>query len=417
MSSAPVRAITACRLCESENLRGHVDFGEVPLGNNLQEDREAALRADSYPLLLNRCGVCGHFQLGHAVAPELLYATNYTYLSGIGASFVKHFAGYSEWVAEHCYLPEGGLVVDVGSNDGTCLKAFQTRGYQVCGVDPASLAARIANENGVETINAFFDAGSVAEIMRRHGQADFVTSHNVLAHVDDLDGTFRNIHALLKDGGYFAFEIGYFREVLRTGCFDTIYHEHLDYHHAAPLARHLSALGFDLLDLSVNAIQGGSLRLLLRKTGKGEIAPAAAEFLAAEKQTVLYDETFLANWKRKIETQMAAFHARLRAHADRGARIVAYGAPTKATLLMKMAGLGGDEVAFVVEDNPHKTGRFLPRTGVPIRPSVELDAAAPDVIVIFAWNFADDIVGKLRVKFDNPVEIVIPLPELRSVNL
>jgi SAM-dependent methyltransferase len=415
--SQSVRAITSCRLCGAGELQRYVDFGDVALGNNLQETQEAALAAATYPLELHRCGACGHFQLGHAVAPELLYATNYTYLSGIGPSFVKHFGEYAAWAAEKTGVGAGSLVVDVGSNDGTCLKAFQALGAKVCGVDPASLAARIANENGVETINGFFDADAVAEIIRRHGQADYITSHNVLAHVDDLGEVFANIHALLKDDGHFAFEIGYFREVLRTGCFDTTYHEHLDYHHAAPLARHLTAIGFDLVELDVNAIQGGSLRLLLRKTGIGEIMPAAARFLAEERESVLYDADFLLGWKSRIEQQMGEFHRILRTHADHRAKIIAYGAPTKAVLLMKMAGLGCDEVAIVVEDNVHKAGRFLPGTGVAIQPSSVLDDANPDVIVIFAWNFADDIIGKLHGKFDRPVEIVVPLPELRTISL
>jgi SAM-dependent methyltransferase len=257
--TAQFRLIEHCRLCGGGELARYVDFGDVPLGNNLQESADSASAALAYPLVLNRCGECGHFQLGHAVAPELLYATNYTYLSGIGASFVEHFKDYAEWAEANCNLPADALVVDVGSNDGTCLHAFQKRGYRVCGVDPALIASNIANENGIVTINAFFNADAVEKIEARHGKADFVTSHNVLAHVDDLAEVFRNIHALLKDDGYFAFEIGYFREVLSAGCFDTIYHEHLDYHHAAPLARHLSALGFDLLSLSVNSVQGGSL--------------------------------------------------------------------------------------------------------------------------------------------------------------
>lgn len=408
-----VEELGACRLCGCRELAPYVDFGEVPLGNNLQETAEAAAAAAAYSLEVRRCGDCGHFQLGHAVAPELLYATNYTYLSGIGSSFVRHFEAYADWVEERCDLPEGALVVDVGSNDGTCLKPFQRRGHRVCGVDPAALPARIANENGIPTLNRFFDSEAVAEIVAKHGKADFVTSHNVLAHVDDLGAVFRHIHALLKDGAYFAFEIGYFGEVLRSGCFDTIYHEHLDYHHAAPLARHLTALGFDLLDLSLNKVQGGSLRLLLRKTGKGEISSQARAFLDEEARSVLCDEAFLAGWKHRVETQMGEFHRILAGHAKQGHTIVAYGAPTKATLLMKMAGLGASEVAFVVEDNPLKAGRYLPRTAVPIRPSAALDEVEPDVIVMFAWNFADDIIGKLKGRFARAVEVVVPLPELR----
>jgi len=110
---------------------------------------------------------------------------------------------------------------------------------------------------------------------------------------------------------------------------------------------------------------------------------------------------------------MTAFSDTLHDRARRGATIVAYGAPTKATLLMKMAGLGGKDIALIVEDNAHKAGRFLPASGIPIRTTTELEVAQPDVIVLLAWNFADDIIAKLRGRFDRPVEIVVPLPELR----
>jgi 2-polyprenyl-3-methyl-5-hydroxy-6-metoxy-1,4-benzoquinol methylase len=412
-----IRALKECRLCGSADLGNFIDFGEVPLGNNLQLNSQQAKEVDAYRLDVIRCHECGHFQLGHAVAPELLYATNYTYLSGIGSSFVNHIAAYAKWVDEHCDLPVQALIVDIGSNDGTCLKAFQTQGYTVCGVDPASLAAGIARDNGIPTINSFFDRAAVQEIISRYGRADFVTSQNVLAHVDDLGAVFRNIYDLLKDEGYFAFEIGYFREVLLKGCFDTIYHEHLDYHHAGPLARHLCELGFDLLDLSVNSVQGGSLRLLLKKTGKGVITKEAQNFLDAEKQSVLCDEQFLTNWPRKIESSMVEFHNLLSEESSRGARIAAYGAPTKATLLTKLANLGASEIAFVVEDNPHKVGRFLPGSCIPIRLTSELITFQPEVIVLLAWNFADDIIAKLRGKFNTPVKVVVPLPDLRVILL
>jgi len=411
------REIDSCRLCGGKDLHEYIDFGAVALGNNLQEDPVDARAAAQYPLGLNRCGACGHFQLTQAVDPKILYATNYTYLSGISESFVRHFQGYAAWAEETCSLPAGSLVVDVGSNDGSCLKAFQDRGHKVCGVDPASMPADIANANGIDTINAFFNDEAAAEIKARYGLADYVTSHNVLAHVDDLAATFRTIRDLLKPGGYFGFEVGYFREVLRTGCFDTIYHEHLDYHHAAPLVRYLTALGFSIVDLSVNAIQGGSIRVLCRKDEDGSVSPAAKAFLDEEAGSVLNDEAFLSRWREKIEAGMAQFHQLLRDRADSGASIAAYGAPTKATLLMKMAGIGGDEIAYVVDDNKLKAGRYFPSSGVPIMPTAHLMAEPADVLIIFAWNFADDIIAKIKGKFDKPVDVVVPLPELRTVRI
>jgi SAM-dependent methyltransferase len=410
---ARFRRIVTCRLCGSSDVGECVDFGNVPLGNNLQAKIQDALAAEMYPLDLTRCGSCGHFQLGYAVDPNILYKTNYSYLSGVGASFVRHFDEYAAWVTARCDLPLNPIIVDVGSNDGTCLKAFKRRGFTVCGVDPASLAAKIANENGIETINAFFNADTVAEIIRRHGPADFVTSHNVLAHVDDLRATFQHIHDVMKDNGYFAFEVGYFLEVLRGGHFDTIYHEHLDYHHAEPLVRPLTALGFELLDISVNQVQGGSIRLLLRKTGKRAVSDAARAFLQAEGNSVLNDEQFLRNWRHKIEISMMRLHDLVQNRVDKGLAVAGYGAPTKAILLMKMAGIDAAEINYVVDDNPHKTGRFLPRSGIPIKATSELASDPPDVLIMFAWNFVDDIIGKLTGKFAKPIEVIVPLPNLR----
>ena len=150
------RLIGQCRLCDSFDLERYFDLGNVPLGNNLAPSRDDALSVARYPLSVNRCVVCGHFQLTVAIDPEELYATNYTYLSGIGKSFLLHFQEYATWVKEYCNLQTNALVVDVGSNDGTCLKEFKNLGFNVCGVDPASVPAKLANEAGIPTLNTFF---------------------------------------------------------------------------------------------------------------------------------------------------------------------------------------------------------------------------------------------------------------------
>ena len=410
------RLIGQCRLCDSSNLEPYFDFGDVPLGNNLADSRDDALLADRYPLSVNRCVACDHFQLAVAVAPEKLYATNYTYLSGVGKSFVLHFQEYAAWVQDRCNFQSDTLVVDVGSNDGTCLKEFKNLGFKVCGVDPASAPAQLANEAGIHTLNLFFDEAAVDEIITAHGKADFITSHNVLAHVDDLGTVFRNIHRLLKTGGHLCFEIGYFSQVLKNGCFDTIYHEHLDYHHAKPLAQFLCGLGFDLVDLSVNQVQGGSLRLFLQKTGDGMISSGAKQFLDEEAQSILYQGDTLLAWPSRIKENMMKFGETVKAQVAAGKTVVGYGAPTKATLLMEMSDLGSSDICFMVEDNMLKVNKFMPGTGVPILDVAELELRKPDIIVIFAWNFCVDIIAKLKVQVDWPATFLVPLPDFIEVN-
>jgi hypothetical protein len=237
-----------------------------------------------------------------------------------------------------------------------------------------------------------------------------------LAHVDDLGAVFRNIHRLLKTGGHFCFEIGYFSQVLKNGCFDTIYHEHLDYHHAKPLAQFLCGIGFDLVDLSVNQVQGGSLRLFLQKTGDGMISSGAKQFLDEEAQSILYQGDTLSAWPSRIKSNMMKFGETVKAHVAAGKTVVGYGAPTKATLLMEISDLGSSAISFMVEDNVLKVNKFMPGTGVPILDVAELQVRKPDIIVIFAWNFCDDIIAKLKVQVDWPATFLVPLPDFIEVN-
>lgn len=410
-----VRLLDHCRLCNSKQFRNLIDFGRAPLGNNLQRSASKARKAVVYPLCVRRCVACGHFQLSHAVDPKILYATNYTYFSGIGASFVKHIQTYVNWLKKQCRLPVDSLVVDIGSNDGTCLEAFQKMGFRVCGVDPAQLPVAEAKRKGIPTILSFFDSRTVKKIRQTHGQADLITSQNVLAHVDDLPAVFGWVHELLKDQGYFCFEIGYFREVLKRGWFDTIYHEHLDYHHAQPLARYLVALGFDLLHLSVHPVQGGSLRLLLRKSSQGRLFSQPSGFLRAEKKSILYNHSALQAWPVRIQKNMSSLRKQILRHKKEGKKVAGFGAPTKAVLLLQTAGLGLKEIPFIVDDNVHKTGRFLPKSGIPIRPSYWLKRKKPDVILLLAWNFATDIINRVRSTIHHKSVFMLPLPKARQI--
>ena len=409
--------ITQCRLCGSKKLKNFMDFGCAPLGNNLQETKELSLNVESYSLKVMRCNDCQHFQLSVSVFPKLLYATNYTYLSGIGPSFVDHIKKYVTWVLNKTSLTASAVIVDIGSNDGTCLKYFKQKGYCVCGVDPAQKPAEIANNNGIFTINHFFDTDVAQDIIDQFGKVDIVTSQNVLAHVDNLISTFENIYKILKNDGYFVFEIGYFKNVIETKCFDTIYHEHIDYHHANPLVKILVSLGFDVVNISENNIQGGSLRMLLQKTGLGIVKKQPKIFLENEKKSILYDNLKLNSWSSDINKTMGYFNKLFLKYKSKEKICFAYGAPTKSTLLLKMSKLKENEISFVVDDNDLKVGKFLPSTSIPIKSSKVIEFNKEAVIILFAWNFADDIIKNLKQKYRVPATIIIPLPYPKVVKI
>ena len=403
--------IKNCRLCNSSELKLLVNFGEVPLGNNLQSNLALSKSVDTFPLTVMQCRECNHFQLSVSVSPKLLYATNYTYLSGIGKSFVDHLKGYTDWIINKINLKPSSLIVDIGSNDGSLLSNFKEKGYKVCGVDPASKPADIANKKGIHTYNNFFDESIVKRIKKNFGEADLVTSQNVLAHVENLQLTFINIYNLMKDKAFFVFEIGYFKRVLKSGCFDTIYHEHLDYHHALPLSKFLTSIGFDLLHISENDIQGGSIRLLLQKTGEGKIYKQSIEFLEEEKKSILYNKAHLNSWQNHINRLMLNLRTLVYDNINNEDVVIGYGAPTKLTLLLKMSKINPNDIMYIVDDNALKVEKYIPFHGIPIFPSSKIDISSPTVIIIFAWNFSEDIINKIKFIFKAPVKIITPLPE------
>ena len=409
--------ISVCRLCSSKNIKEFIAFPSVPLGNNLKETEKLSKNVEIFELKVMRCGDCNHFQLSIAVSPELLYATNYTYLSSIGISFVKHTKNYVNWVISKTSSSLGNVVVDIGSNDGTCLRYFKEKGYYVCGVDPAKKPAEIANANHIFTINNFFDGNVVNQILKKFGEVDIVTSQNVLAHVDDLRDTFKNIYKILKNKGFLVFEIGYFKKVLETKCFDTIYHEHLDYHHGKPLVKFLTSIGFDVINIEENEIQGGSLKLLLQKTGYGIIKRQPKLFLENEQKSILNDSVKLKEWAKKVMSNMEKFNLIFKKLKSKNTHCYAYGAPTKASLLYKVSKLNQEDISFIVEDNELKVGKFLPKTSIPILSFDAIDFDRNSLIIIFAWNFADDIVRKLKKNYNVPAKAIIPLPNPRVIEI
>ena len=406
------KTIKKCRLCGGTDLEQFLNFSEVPLGNNYQHSFSLAKSAETYPLGVQHCNNCCHIQLTHSIFPSLLYATNYTYLSGVGESFVKHLELYSAWIVKLAGLSQGSLIVDIGSNDGSCLSFFKEKGFRVCGVDPARLPAKIANKNGIETVNDFFSRNVMENIISAHGKPSLVTSHNVLAHVEDVQETLHLIYELLEEDGWFCMEVGYFGAVKNKNLFDTIYHEHLDYHHASPLTNYLVSIGFFIHLVEFNEIQGGSIRLLAQKSAKSGQSQQVLDVVEAEKKNSTFKIKTLLLWQSDIEKKMCSFRRIVKNAVSEGLSIVGYGAPTKATLLLNLSGLSSNEIDYVVEDNELKIGRFLPETALEIRHSSSLETDRPDIIIIFAWNFYDDIIKKLQGRLNYSPEIICPLPEI-----
>lgn len=409
-------SVTACRLCNSPKLEQALSLGSTPLANQFTDLPGA--KQEVYPLDLLECQQCGHVQLSVVVDPEILFK-DYVYVSGTSPVFVEHFRQYAEEAIKQFNLQPDDLVIDIGSNDGTLLKFFKEAGMKVLGVDPAEKIAAAAQASGIETLPDFFDHPLSKRIAEEYGQASLIVANNVFAHIHDLAGVVRGVQRLLKPEGVFVFEVSYLLKVCERTLFDTIYHEHLSYHHVAPLIPFFESHGLRLFQARVVDTHGGSLRCYVGSPER-KVTPsienlcrdeASRGLLVPGKERSINVFERLDNTIRILGDTLTS---RLKVLKSQGKKIAGYGAPAKVTTLMHRFGLGSDTIDFIVDDSPLKQGLYTPGKHIPVLPSSAIEERKPDYLLILAWNFADPITEKCQAFKEAGGKFIVPLPKFKE---
>lgn len=309
-------------------------------------------------------------------------------------------------------LGAGDFVVEVGSNDGTFLRTFRDTGLKVLGVDPARNIAELANQSGIPTLPEFFNLDIARKIHIDHGAAKLVCANHVFAHVNDMQGFVDGVRTLLAPDGVFVFEVGYLRDVYEKSTFDTIYHEHLDYHRVGPLRRFFAANGLEMFDAVRTDIQGGSLRGFAGLPGAHPIAKGLEELEAGEKAQGLELPQTFRRYADRVTRAGVELTTLLKGLKAQGKTIAAYGLPAKATTLMYHFGINQALIEYIVDDAPLKVGLYSPGLHVPILAVRTLYERRPDYVVLLAWNFADAIAAKHAAFTEGGGRFIVPLPNL-----
>jgi SAM-dependent methyltransferase len=404
-----------CRLCASADLTKVLTIPATPPANAFIPAEQLDQPQQAFPLDLWYCGACGHLQLLDVVDPAVLFE-NYVYVSGTSPAFVKHFRDYAEHIVQSFDLKSGGLVVDIGSNDGTLLAQFKDLGLKVLGIDPAKDISAAATASGIETLNRFFDSNLAKDIRQSHGAAQCVTANNVFAHIDDLAEIVKGIRLMLAPDGIFAFEVSYRLDVLEDTLFDTIYHEHLDYHAVNPLRAFFEANGMALIDVERVPTHGGSLRgFAQRSDGARAVNASVAELIAVEEAAGLYQLKRYEDFSGQIDKLGTDLRALLDDIKSQGKTVAGFGAPAKATTLMYRFGLDQSDIAYIVDDSPLKQGLYSPGLHIPVVPKEHMDEEPVDYLLILAWNFAEPIIKNNQQVLDKGGHFIVPVPDLKVI--
>ena len=405
----------SCRLCDGTQLTCILELAPTPPGNHFLTQEQLAIPQATYPLDLYFCADCHHVQLGHIVHPDILYRHHYSYFSSTSPVFVNHLQQYAHDIVYSYAIPTGSLVVDVGSNDGTALSFFKKAGYRTLGLDPATEVVSIANQKGIETLCEFFSLEVAKRYSSLYGKAALINSHNVCAHIDELQSVFTGVHHWLAEDGLFVIEVGYFLDVFEKAYFDTIYHEHVDFHTFAPLVKFFDRMGFQVIAVQRNTSQGGTLRIMSEKKGGSRpIDASVSQLLQLEKEKGLDQTAVLKQFSTRINAVKKELNKMVRALKAAGYRIAGYGAPTKATTLLTYFGLA-DCLDYVVDDNPFKQNKFMPGLHLPVYPPQKMYDDKPDYLLVLSWNFADEIMRRQSRYLDQGGQFIVPMPKPRIV--
>lgn len=394
---------THCQMCGSRDLNLIIDLGFHPLADTFWKPENLPKTEKRYPLRVLLCQDCGYAGL-EAIVPagERYTSTDYSYTSSNSPVAVKHFAELATDVASRRKFAKTDLVVDIGSNDGTLLRAFASQtGCQVLGVDPSPNIAALANASGIPTIASFFDGGAVSKILSEHKRVKIITGTNVLNHTSNIPDFMENVATLLAPDGVFVFEVPYLLTLVEKRAFDTIYLEHVSYLAVKPLREFFKRFGLVIERLTKNDYMGGSIRVY---AGRGTESGEVVNYISAEEKAGIFQVATYEKFMKDIRDLKADVLKGIREIKAGGERIIGIGAATKGNTFLNYCGIDGKMLEFVTDSSPLKIGKLTPGNHIPVKND---DDITPDIryALILPWNIADFLKDKLRdrnLKFITP---------------
>lgn len=403
-----------CRLCAGRSHDLGLSLEPTPIGDDFVPERRLREVQETFPLDLFVCRDCGNVQLLKTLDPEVVYG-DYLYTSSTSVGLPEHFQGYADHVMRYVNPPAHGLVVELGSNEGAMLHAFRNNGMRVLGIDPAAEIARRATAAGLETLATFFSAKLAAEIRAKHGPASIVVANNVFANIDDLDDMAEGIRTLLAEDGVFVFETSYLLDVVQKNLIDTIFHEHLCYFAVKPLQAYFRRCGMRMIKAERVQTKGGSLRGYVQRDGAHrQVEGSVAKLVTLEVQGGVDRPEALQELGRRLGTIKRGLTAMLDDLKAKGKSVAAYGAAVGLTTMIYHFDLE-ERIAFIVDDSPNKQNTFSPGHHIPVYAPQALNERKPDYVLILAWRYVDNIIGKNQAYLDRGGRFIVPLPELKVV--
>ncbi len=405
-----------CRLCGSPSLSKVLKLEPVPIGEKYSVERNKQFDA-RFPIDLYECQDCLCVQTLDGVDSEFLWS-DYTYFSGQTSGIVEHQNDFAAKTLEKYPVDDNFFVFDIGSNDGTLLKAFRNRGCQVFGVDPADTVASVANASGIQTHIGLFSDKEMENFPSefQRGFASIVTAFNVFAHSDDMQGMIDGVIRALAPNGVFIFEVQYLKDILEKKLLGTIFHEHMIHYSVTSAEKFLERNGLKLIDAETNSIQKGSI--IFTATGSESTWPtnsAVAELKKREHEEGCLDQSKFREFTTYIEATRLQVRELVDEARSGGNEVAGYGAARSGPTLAIQLGLV-ESLSYLVDDHPSKVGKYAAFESLEVKSGREFQERAPSHTFILAWLHYKNIIANNLDYLKKGGKFVLLWPEVTIVS-
>ncbi len=405
-----------CRFCDRPLEHVFVDLGMSPLANsNIEPDRRLEMEP-FFPLCTYVCEGCFLVQLPEFQKPDQIFS-DYAYFSSYSDSWLEHARRYCELVVGRFGLGAGDLAVEIASNDGYLLTPMKGHGLDVLGVEPAANVAAVAEKAGIPSLVRFFGCDTARHVVAEHRPAKLLIGNNVLAHVPDINDFVGGLKIALAEDGVVTMEFPHLLQLMHVNQFDTIYHEHFSYLSFGTVSEIFAAHGLEMFDVEELPTHGGSLRIYAQHAGGAQARGERAEALLQKEEAAgLRDlDGYLGAEERVRATKRSLLRFLIEA-AEAGKSVVGYGAPAKGNTLLNYCGVGPELLAYTVDRSPHKQGRWLPGTSIPIYGPEKIAETRPDYVLILPWNLKDEICSQMAEIAEWGGRFVVAIPDVEVLD-
>lgn len=407
------KEVLNCRVCGGTHLQIVLSLGPQVLTGVFPKSVDQPVT--SGPVDLAWCEDCNLVQLKQSYSLHEMYGDNYGYRSGLNPAMVQHLSKKIQSLEGLVRPLAKDIVIDIGSNDASSLKAYAGAQTRV-GIDPTGTKFKSHYTDNIELIPDFFSARLFRE--RFPGRsAKIVTSIAMFYDLEAPMDFVRDVYEVLAPDGVWHFEQSYLPSMLKTDSYDTICHEHLEFYSLTVVKAMLDKVGFRIIDVQLNGVNGGSFAVTACKESANyqQNSQVVNELLLDERRMNLNTiEPYLA-FAERVSARRAELVNLVNGLIADGKTVMGYGASTKGNVLLQYCNFSSTEIRCIAEINPDKYGAFTPGTGIEIVSEEQAKSGNPDYLLVLPWHFREEIISREKQYHSKGGRFIFPLPRVEIV--